>query len=195
MEVELVTSSPNLSVRPDEVLPEFAFIGRSNCGKSSLINFFLQRRRLARTSGQPGKTQLMHYYRVEGRYYLVDLPGYGYARVSKLQREAWRRLFRSYIADQERPKMIFHLVDVRHRPSRDDVEIAGWIRDCGHRFGVAVTKIDKIGTSRRPARYHEIIASLELPPDVPFFPTSAQAKIGRKEMLAWVETVLAGEGS
>jgi GTP-binding protein len=166
-------------------------VGRSNCGKSSLINLFLQRRRLARTSGQPGKTRLMHYYLVQGRYYLVDLPGYGYAKVSKHQREAWRRLFRSYLADQERPKAIFHLLDVRHRPSPDDAEIAGWITRCGHPCGIAVTKIDKIGTSQRPRRYQEIISALELPPATPFFPTSALAKIGRKEMLGWVEAILA----
>jgi GTP-binding protein len=190
MEVELVASAPDLTARPQPALPEFAFIGRSNCGKSSLINLFLQRRKLARTSRQPGKTRLLHYYRVDGRYYLVDLPGYGYARVSQRQRAAWRDLFRGYLADQERPRAIFHLIDIRHRPSRDDVEVAGWIRASGQPWGVAVTKIDKVGTTRRSMRYQQIIAALELGPETPFFPTSAMTKTGRKEMLGWVEALL-----
>lgn len=191
MEVELVASGPDLACRPAPALPEFAFLGRSNCGKSSLINLILQRRNLARTSGRPGRTRLLHYYRVDGRYHLVDLPGYGYAKVSKVQRAAWIRLFRAYLADHDRSKAIFHLLDARRLPSPEDAEVAGWIRDSGHPFGVAVTKIDKVGGSRRAARYRELIAALHLPPDLPFFPTSAMAKIGRSEMLGWMESRLA----
>jgi GTP-binding protein len=190
MEVELVASAPDLKARPDPPLPEFAFIGRSNCGKSSLINLFLRRRGMARTSRHPGKTRLLHYYRVDGRFYLVDLPGYGYAKVSQHQRAAWRELFRAYLSDHERPRAIFHLLDIRHRPSRDDVEIAGWIRDSGHPWGIAVTKIDKVGTTRRTRRYQQIVDALELNPETPFFPTSAVANTGRKEMLGWVEELL-----
>ncbi|MFO7652247.1 MAG: ribosome biogenesis GTP-binding protein YihA/YsxC [Candidatus Krumholzibacteriia bacterium] len=191
MQVELVASCPDLTARPEPPLPEFAFMGRSNCGKSSLINYVLGRRNLARTSGQPGKTRLLHYYRVADRYYVVDMPGYGYARVSKHQRAGWQKLFHAYLEDRERPRALFHLLDVRHRPSRDDVEIAGAVRRSGHPFGVVITKIDKVGTTRRPARYGQIIDDLLLPADTPFFPTSAEARTGRKEMLGWMQELLA----
>jgi GTP-binding protein len=173
------------------VLPEFAFIGRSNCGKSSLINHFLGRKDLARTGGKPGRTRLLNYFLVEDRYYVVDLPGYGFARVSKTQRVAWRDLFRRYLACQDRPLAVFQLLDVRHRPSREDQEVAAWIAEAGHPGALAVTKIDKVGTNGRPARYQEIIATLGAGPDTPFFPTSARLGTGRGEMIAWVEALLA----
>ncbi len=190
MDIELVTSAPDLAGRPAEILPEFAFVGRSNCGKSSLVNHYLGRNKLAHTSNRPGKTRLMNYYRVDGRYYLVDLPGYGYARVSKQQRAAWLRLFRSYLEVQDRPVAVFHLLDVRHRPTADDRQIASWIGDSGHPCAVAVTKIDKIGTNSLPRHYQQIISALALPADTPFFPTSAAKGKGRKEMQAWVAALL-----
>lgn len=190
MQVEFVTSTPDLSGRPEPVLPEFAFLGRSNCGKSSLINMFLNRKDLARTSGKPGKTRLLNYFVVDGRFYLVDLPGYGFAKVSKVQREAWRRLFRAYLAAQDRPVAVFHLLDVRHRPTADDREVADWIREAGHPFAIAATKIDKVGGPRLAARYREIVEILGADPQTPFIPTSAAKGMGRQEMLAWVEALL-----
>lgn len=190
MQAEFVTSSPDLAGRPERILPEFAFIGRSNCGKSSLINHFLDRTNLARTSGKPGKTRLLNYFLVEDRFYLVDLPGYGFAKVSKQMRAAWFDLFRRYLMAQDRPLAVFHLLDGRHRPTAEDKEVAGWIRDSGHPSAVAVTKIDKIGTNARPKRYQDIIEALELGPDVPFFPTSSARRTGRQDMLAWVEALL-----
>lgn len=190
MEVEFITSAPDLAGRPETVLPEFAFIGRSNCGKSSLINHFLQRSSMAKTSGKPGKTRLLNYFLVEKRYYLVDLPGYGFARVSKEQRARWRTLFQRFLAAQDRPLAVFHLLDVRHKPSVEDVEVAGWIRASGHPYAVAVTKIDKVGTNSRGARFQEIADTLAMDPDTPFFPTSAARSTGRQEMLAWVEAML-----
>ena len=191
MEVRYVTGAPDLRGRPEPVLPEFAFIGRSNCGKSSLINLFLGRRGLARTSGTPGKTRLLNYYLVDERYYLVDLPGYGYAKVSKTQRAAWWALFRAYVAAQDRPVAIFHLLDVRHRPTREDCEVAAWIAASGHPGALAVTKIDKVGTNARPGRFQEIIRTLEVPGDTPFFPTSARLGVGTDAMHAWVTALLA----
>jgi len=187
---EFVTSSPDLKGRPERILPEFAFIGRSNCGKSSLINLFLDRSGLARTSGKPGKTRLLNYFLVDDRYYVVDLPGYGFARVSKAQRAAWRDLFRRYLAAQDRPVAVFHLLDGRHDPTEEDREVAGWIQDSGHPLAVVVTKIDKIGTTARPRRYHEIIRALDLGPATPFFPTSAARRTGREDMRAWVAALL-----
>lgn len=191
MLVRLVVSSPDLSGRPAEVLPEFAFIGRSNCGKSSLINHVLERAKLAHTSNKPGKTRLLNYYLVEDRFYLVDLPGYGYAKVSKEQRAHWRRIFQAYLSCQERPLAVLHLLDVRRTPSAEDCEVSGWIAAGGHPFALAVTKIDKVGTNGRAARYRDIIAALGVPPETPFFPTSAAEHSGRREILGWVDALLA----
>lgn len=191
MNVEFVTSSPDLAGRPETVLPEFAFIGRSNCGKSSLINHFLDRTNMAHTSGKPGKTRLLNYFLVEEKFYLVDLPGYGYAKVGKKQRAGWMTLFRRYLQSDDRPLAIFHLLDVRHQPTKEDLEISGWVRQSGHPFALAVTKIDKIGTNSRDGRFQEIIQTMGVPGDTPFFPTSAVRGTGRDEMLSWVEALLA----
>ncbi len=190
MKVELVASTPDLKGRPQVVLPEFAFIGRSNCGKSSLINHVLGRTGMARTSGKPGKTRLLHYYLVEDRFYLVDLPGYGYAKVSKEQRAGWRRLFQAYLATADRPMAVLQLLDARHKPSVLDREVCGWIRESGHPQALAVTKIDKVGTTRREVRYREIVAGLEVAPHTPFFPTSAVLGAGRREILAWIDALI-----
>ena len=190
MDVQFITSAPDLAGRPELILPEFAFIGRSNCGKSSLINHFLERKKIAKISGKPGKTRLLNYFLVQNQYYLVDLPGYGFAKVSKKQRAIWLRVFQRFLRAQDRPLAIFHLLDVRHKPTKEDLEVAQWIKDSGHPFAVAVTKIDKVGTNSRPERYQEIISSLEMDPDTPFFPTSSAKGTGRLDMLGWVEALL-----
>jgi len=187
---EFVISSPDLAGRPEPVLPEFAFIGRSNCGKSSLINHFLDRTNLAHTSGKPGKTRLLNYFLVDDRFYLVDLPGYGFAKVSKKIRAQWFDLFRRFLMAQDRPLAVFHLLDGRHDPTAEDKEVAGWIRESGHPSAVAITKIDKVGTNARSRRYQDIIQALDLGPETPFFPTSAASRTGRKDMHAWVEALL-----
>ena len=191
MEVEFITSSPDLAGRPERILPEFAFIGRSNCGKSSLINHFLDRTKVAHTSGKPGKTRLLNYFLVEDKFYLVDRPGYGFAKVSKKKRAAWMTLFRRFLLAGDRPLAIFHLMDIRHQPTREDLEVLGWVRESGHPFALAVTKIDKIGTNSRSGRFQEIIQALGVPSDTPFFTTSAVRGTGRQEMLGWVEDLLA----
>ena len=190
MRSEFVISSPDLAGRPELVLPEFAFIGRSNCGKSSLINHFLDRTNLAHTSGKPGKTRLLNYFLVDERYYLVDLPGYGFAKVSKKIRAKWFGLFQRFLMAQDRPLAVFHLMDGRHDPTAEDKEVAGWIRQSGHPSAVAITKIDKVGTNARSRRLQDIIQALDLGPETPFFPTSAAKKTGRSDMIAWVEALL-----
>jgi len=189
--VSYVTGTPDLRGRPEQVLPEFAFIGRSNCGKSSLINKFLGRRGLARTSATPGKTRLLNYFLVDDVYYLVDLPGYGYAKVSKVQRAAWWALFRSYVAAQDRPLAVFHLLDARHRPTAEDCEVAAWIAASGHPAALVATKIDKVGVNDRQRHYREIIRALDVPGETPFFATSARRGLGTAEMHAWVAALLA----
>jgi len=190
MEVEFVISSPDLRDLPEADLPEFAFMGRSNCGKSSLINHFLDRTSMARTSRKPGKTRLFNYFRIDKRFYLVDLPGYGFAKVSKVQRAAWKSLFSRYLASQDRAIVVFQLLDVRRQPTVEDLEVAAWIRESGHPSAVAITKIDKIGTNSRQRRYTEIVDALGLDENIPIFTTSAVKKIGRDEMLAWVDAIL-----
>jgi GTP-binding protein len=191
MEVEFVISSPDLKGRPEEILPEFAFIGRSNCGKSSLINHFLDRTKMAHTSGKPGKTRLLNYFLVDKKFYLVDLPGYGFAKVSKKQRAIWMGLFQKYLRTEDRPMAIFHLLDIRHNPTKEDLEVSGWVRESGHPYALAVTKTDKVGTNSRAGRYQEIIQALGVPRDTPFFPTSAVGRIGREDMHGWVNALLA----
>ncbi len=190
MDVELITSSPDLRGRPERILPEFAFIGRSNCGKSSLINHVLGRVSMARISRKPGKTRLLNYYLVDDAFYLVDLPGYGYAKVSKQQREGWRKLFKQFLACQERPLAVMHLMDARHDPSTLDCEVSGWVQESGHPFAIAVTKIDKVGAPRRPRSYRSIIETLGVAPETPFFPTSSVQGQGRDEILGWIRAML-----
>lgn len=190
MQVEFVTSAPDLASRPTRILPEIAFLGRSNCGKSSLINHFLQRSGMAKTSSKPGKTRLMNYFLVEDRYYLVDLPGYGFAKVSKDQRARWWKLFEAFLACEERPLALMHLLDARHDPTAEDREVSQWMLRSGHPFGLAVTKIDKVGTNARAKRYREIITALGVPAETPFFPTSARDRVGRDGMIEWIEALL-----
>lgn len=190
MQVEFVTSAADLGGRPERVLPEFAFVGRSNVGKSSLINLFLRRKGMAKISGKPGKTRLLNYFLVDDRYYLVDLPGYGFAKVDKGTRAGWRKLMQAYLGAEDRPKAVFMLVDVRHKPSADDREMRQWLEECGDPWAVVVTKADKVSRSRRPERYREIVETLELPPDTPFFPTSAADREGVADLHGWVEALL-----
>lgn len=190
MQVEFVGSFPDLKTPPQPPRPEFAFLGRSNCGKSSLINYVLQRKGLARTSRQPGKTRLLNYFLVAERYYLVDLPGYGYAKFSQQERQRWWRLFEAYLLETDRPLAVLHLVDSRHAPSQQDQEVSRWLVQSGRPFALVATKIDKVGSSQRLAHYRQIIEGLDLAANVPFLPTSSQQQIGRAELLGWVQETL-----
>ncbi len=190
MDVKFVTSAPDLAGRPELILPEFAFIGRSNCGKSSLINHYFRRTGMAKTSGKPGKTRLLNYFLVQDRYYVVDLPGYGFAKVSKKLRAQWWKLFRQFLTAQDRPLAVFQLLDVRHNPTEEDLEVSQWIQEAGLPYALAITKIDKVGTNSRNARYHEIIQTLDVAAETPFFPTSASKGLGRDDMRLWVNDLL-----
>ncbi|MBU0742714.1 ribosome biogenesis GTP-binding protein YihA/YsxC [bacterium] len=191
MDVEFVLSAPDLASRPPRVLPEFAFVGRSNCGKSSLINLFLDRRGMAKISGKPGKTRLLNYFLVDNTYYLVDLPGYGFAKVSKTLRAAWTRLMKAYLFAGDRPLAVIQLLDARHRPSAEDRLMTGWLHKAKLPFAVAVTKVDKVGRNKRGAHYQEIVDTLGLTPETPFFPTSAVTREGAGDLKAWIAAVLA----
>lgn len=190
MQVEFLGSFPELTGRPESVRPEFALLGRSNCGKSSLINYVLGRSGLARTSRQPGKTRLFNYFRVGDRFDLVDLPGYGYAKVSKSQRESWWSLLRQYLMQDSRLTAALHLVDGRHPPSDHDHEISGLLQARGLPFAVVVTKLDKLTQKEQMPSFRRIITDLELSADTPFLLTSAAQRRGRDEVLGWIEAVL-----
>src|SRR6478609_10651462 len=127
-EAEFIISAVGPSQYPEDALPEIALAGRSNVGKSSLINCLISRRNLARTSSQPGKTQTLNYYKVNQDLYFVDLPGYGYAKVSKTKREQWGKFIESYLLNRETLKLVLQLVDLRHPPSKDDQAMYEWLR-------------------------------------------------------------------
>jgi len=190
MQVDFLGSFPGLDGRPEPVCPEFCLLGRSNCGKSSLINYLLGRKGMARTSRQPGKTQLFNYFRVQDRYDFVDLPGYGYAKVARTRREAWWSLLRKYLERDERLTAALHLMDARRAPSDHDREVAAMLRDRGVPSAVVVTKLDKLNQRDRMPAFRGIIAGLSLDAESPFLLTSSHRGTGREEVLAWIEEVL-----
>lgn len=188
---EFMKSSARVEDCPDPIKNEFAFIGRSNVGKSSLINMLMQRKDLAKTSGRPGKTQLINHFEVNKDWYLVDLPGYGYAKTSKKARAEFQVMITRYI--KERPNLIntFVLVDCRHDPQKIDLEFMEWCGMEGIPFSIVFTKIDKLGSSalmKQMARYKKklLLQWEELPP---VFMTSAEGRTGREELLRYIESV------
>ncbi len=183
-----VTSSADPERVPVFHAPEYAFIGRSNVGKSSLINA-LCRRRIAKTSQIPGKTQLINHFRINDSWYLVDLPGYGYARTSKVQRAGFSRLITSYILSRRNLATVFVLVDARHAPLKSDLDFITWLGENGIPIVICLTKVDKLtrGTlAQNLAVYRAALAALweELPPMIV---TSSSSSVGMDEILDYIE--------
>ncbi|RAV22030.1 ribosome biogenesis GTP-binding protein YihA/YsxC [Paenibacillus contaminans] len=145
---EFVISAVSPSQYPEDGLPEIALAGRSNVGKSSLINKMINRKNLARTSSKPGKTQTLNYYKINEDLFFVDLPGYGYAQVSKSERERWGKFIEQYLTQREELKLILQLVDIRHAPSKDDQSMYEWLKHLGLPVCVVATKADKISRSQ-----------------------------------------------
>ncbi|MCM3746736.1 ribosome biogenesis GTP-binding protein YihA/YsxC [Paenibacillus pasadenensis] len=145
---EFIISAVQPHQYPSDALPEIALAGRSNVGKSSLINKLILRKNLARTSSQPGKTQQLNYYRVNEAVYFVDFPGYGYAKVSKTEREAWGKMIERYLQNREELKLVLHVIDIRHDPSKDDVLMFNWLKHYGIPMCIVCTKADKIPKSQ-----------------------------------------------
>jgi GTP-binding protein len=173
---------------PFPILPQVAFAGRSNVGKSSLINRLMGRRKLARTSRTPGKTRTINYFLVDDRYLLVDLPGYGYAKVSMKEREAWRRLIESFLHRSPGMTRLVQLVDIRHKPTELDAMLRDFVDPLGIQSLVVATKADKISRGAR-GRHLEIIRSA-LPTAGPPLPFSAETGEGAAEIRRWIEAGL-----
>lgn len=167
---------------PDTGMPEVAFVGKSNVGKSSLINGLMNRKSLARTSGQPGKTQTINFYKVNREMYLVDLPGYGYARVSQSEKEKWGKMIERYLHTSRNLKAVFLLIDIRHAPSANDCQMYEWILHNGFRPIIIATKLDKLKRSQVQMNLKILREGLRLEKDVTVIPFSAETKQGREEI-------------
>ncbi len=178
--VSLETVCGITSKLPQNTLPEVAFAGKSNVGKSSLINALMNRKSLARTSAQPGKTQTINFYNVNGELYFVDLPGYGYAKVSAEEKERWGKMIERYLHGSGMLKAVFLLVDIRHEPSENDRIMYRWIVEQGHSPIVVATKADKLKRSQKEKQLRQIREGLHAGKDVRLIPFSAQSKEGRE---------------
>lgn len=190
---ELETVCGITSKLPDNDLPEIAFAGKSNVGKSSLINGLLNRKSLARTSAQPGKTQTINFYNVNKNLYFVDLPGYGYAKVSVEIRAKWGKMIERYLHGSPQLKKVFLLIDIRHVPSENDCMMYDWIVDNGYEPVIICTKLDKIKRSQIQKNLKLIREKLDLVPGTTMIPFSAQTKQGRDEIWNLIEETLAQE--
>jgi len=187
---EFVISAAQLDGMPRTGMPEVAVIGRSNVGKSSLINALLRRKNLARTSSAPGKTQTINFFAVNNAFYLVDLPGLGYAKVPKKQRAIWKTLITGYIGTRDQLAVVVHLIDSRREPGELDLEVTRIAREAGCGYIVALTKFDKLKQGERlPARKRiaRALASAGLEP--PIVATSAVKSSGIQELWSWIETL------
>ena len=188
--VELKTVCGVTSKLPQNEIPEIAFAGRSNVGKSSLINAIINRKSLARTSSQPGKTQTINFYEVNKEFFLVDLPGYGYAKASEAVKAQWGKMIERYLVKSEQLRVIFLLVDIRHEPTANDVGMYEFIKSTGFKPVIIATKLDKIKRSQLAANVKVIRNKLKLENDVPVIPFSATTKQGREEIYEVIERYL-----
>ena len=188
---EFVISNSRVEKCPTTGLPEYAFIGRSNVGKSSRINMLTARKGLAMTSQKPGKTQLINHFIINDAWYLVDLPGYGYARLGKDSRDSLRRMIEDYVLERKELVLLFVLLDCRHDPQKIDLEFIQWLGEEGVPFALVFTKADKLSKGRLAANVEAYKAKLreeweELPP---IFVTSSEERMGRDELLGYIEEI------
>lgn len=189
--VEMVMSAVSATQYPTDGKPEIGLVGRSNVGKSSLTNTLINRKNFARTSSQPGKTQTLNFYNVEDQLYFVDVPGYGYAKVSKKQREAFGHMIEEYITSRKQLRGVISLVDARHDPSDDDISMYEWLHYYNIPILVVATKSDKISRSRFNKYESNIKRTLgfdEEDSDFQFF--SSETKYGKDEVWQWIESHL-----
>ena len=181
------------STLPDNKLPEIAFAGKSNVGKSSLINGLMNRKSLARTSSQPGKTQTINYYNINDEMYFVDLPGYGYATANEQVKAQWGKLIEDYLHQSRKIEAVFLLIDIRHAPSENDCIMYNWILDRGYQPIIIATKLDKIKRSQIQKQIKLITDTLDVVDDTIVIPYSALTKQGREEIYDLLDGMLAEE--
>ncbi len=188
--VSLETVCGITSKLPQNTCPEVAFAGKSNVGKSSLINALMKRKSLARTSAQPGKTQTINYYNINGAIYFVDLPGYGYAKTSESNREQWGKMVEKYLHSSKQLRQVFLLVDIRHAPTENDRIMYRWICGSGYSPVVIATKLDKIKRSQVQKQVELIRGGLQAARDTVILPFSAETKQGRDEIYEILDRIL-----
>lgn len=190
-QAEFVISAVGPSQYPEDALPEIALAGRSNVGKSSLINCLISRKNLARTSSQPGKTQTLNYYKINQDLYFVDLPGYGYAKVSKTKREQWGKFIESYLMNRETLRLVMQLVDLRHPPSKDDQAMYEWLRHNDVPVLVVATKADKIPKSQWAKHLKIVRETLGMDKGVQPLMFSSELTLGKDELWGILEQAIA----
>ena len=186
--VEFLISAAATKDFPKNRLPEIAFAGKSNVGKSSVINRVLNRKNFARVGETPGKTIHVNYFTVDGKCYFVDLPGYGYAKVSQAEKDRWGKLMEDYFASQ-RITLGVLIVDARHAPTNNDITMAHWFMDTGCPFVVVANKVDKLGTTKIAPNMAVIRQDLDLPDDVPLIPFSAEKGTGKDDLVKHILSV------
>lgn len=188
-QAEFVVSNSSVSKCPDSIFPEYAFIGRSNVGKSSLINMLTNHKGLAKVSGRPGKTQLINHFLINKSWYLVDLPGYGYAQVSKSSKRVFQKFITDYFSKRKQMVSAFVLIDIRHRPQPIDLEFMRWLAESSVPFSIVFTKADKLPTTQQSlniASYKSLM--LESWQQMPtYFVTSSDKKMGREALLSYID--------
>ncbi|WP_136608283.1 ribosome biogenesis GTP-binding protein YihA/YsxC [Paenibacillus dokdonensis] len=188
-QAEFVISAVGPDQYPEDALPEIALAGRSNVGKSSLINRMINRKNLARTSSTPGKTQHLNYYRINEELYFVDFPGYGYAKVSKTQRQVWGKMIERYLLERETLKMVLLIVDLRHPPSKDDELMYDWLKHYEIPICVVATKADKIPKSRWQKHVKQMKEGLLMRKTDSFVMYSSETGVGKDELWAHIESI------
>lgn len=191
-QAEFVISNSEVAKCPKEFLPEYAFIGRSNVGKSSLINMLTGNSKLAKTSSRPGKTQLINHFKINQNWFLVDLPGYGYAKVSKKAKEKFQQFITDYFEQREQLVSSFVLVDIRHEPQKIDLEFFAYLGENGIPFAIVFTKADKLSRSRIEksiATYKRILLQGQWEELPPYFITSSESGLGKENLLEYIEQI------
>jgi GTP-binding protein len=175
---------------PKEARPEVAFFGRSNVGKSSLINTLLQRKGVARISKTPGKTRTANFFRINDRFHLVDMPGYGYAKVSKAEKERWTRIYQQYVGDATRKNALIQLLDIRHDPTEADRDSVARLSEADRPMCLVFNKSDKVKNSQIDRRIVEILSKLSAKSNAVVMPFSSVSGVGKRELWVWIRDVL-----